>query len=60
MRYYIEKYNNYDEQKRLTNFDTFDLHNLKHSDSSLYKSLELILGSHIGGENTYTNTINMG
>lgn len=50
MRYYIERYNNYVEQKRLTNFDTFDLHNLKHSDSSLYRSLELILGSHIGGE----------
>lgn len=50
MRYYIERYNIYDEQKRLTNFDTFDLHNLKHSDSSLYRSLELILGSHIGGE----------
>ena len=50
MRYYIEKYNGYDEQKRLTNFDTFDLHNLKHSDSSLYRSLELILGSRIGGE----------
>lgn len=50
MRYYIERYNGYVEQERLTNFDTFDLHNLKHSDSSLYRSLELILGSHMGGE----------
>lgn len=50
MLYYLEKYNNYEEEKRLTNFDAFDLHNLRHSDSSIYRSLELILGSKIGGE----------
>lgn len=50
MLYYLEKYNNYSEENRLTNFDVFDLHNLRHSDSSIYRSLELILGSKIGGE----------
>ena len=50
MLYYLEKYNNYTEDNRLTNFDVFDLHNLRHSDSSIYRSLELILGSKIGGE----------
>lgn len=50
MLYYMEKYGYREEEKRLTNFDVFDLHNLRHSDSSIYRSLELILGSKIGGE----------
>lgn len=49
MLYKMEKYG-YGEEDRLTNFDVFDLHNLRHSDSSIYRSLELILGSKIGGE----------
>ena len=49
MLYKMEKYG-YGEEDRLTNFDVFDLHNLRQSDSSIYRSLELILGSKIGGE----------
>lgn len=34
----------------MNNIRTFDLYNLKHADSSLYKLLELILGTTVGNE----------
>ena len=50
-RNYITRHGFYNLNKDImNNIGTFDLHNLKHVDSSLYKSLELILGTTVGNE----------
>lgn len=50
-RGYDYRFSDYIANKDIINgIKSFDLHNLKHVDSSLYKSLELILGTTVGND----------